>query len=94
GGSVAEGGRIGVLVSVGGSDVDDGVALGNANVGDGVSVRGEDVEETVATVSMGGSGVNVAGNGSGGGVCAGLIQNNKNRNIKKRMIATINLKRS
>ena len=54
GGIVGDGVRVGVLVSVGGS-----------GVGDEVFVGGGEVEETGTVVSVGESGVNVAGKGLG-----------------------------
>ena len=81
---------VGVLVSVG-IGVDEEVAVSGAEVEDGVATVGLalSVDEGVA-----GSEVEVAGTSSGRRDCAGRIEINKNRKINRRMIATINLKRS
>lgn len=95
GGIVGEGTIVGVPVAVGGSEVGDdvGESVGGivVSVGARVSVGGRDVEETIATVSVGGSGVEVASEGVDDPV---LPFQSKKRKRRIRMMVTINLKRS
>jgi hypothetical protein len=87
GGAVGGGSGVGVFAGI-------SVSAGNGvSVGSGVVVGGRDVEVTDAVVGVEGSEVDVTAGAAGWSDSAGRVRIRKRKTIR-RMMATINLKRS